>query len=202
MSPLVVRNHVLVGVSGDFDNLTGFLKSIDPETGKTQWRWDSTPARGHAQRHHRRHDLDDRHLRSRAQPDLLGDRQSDPRAHRQDAAGRRPVHVQHRGAQPRYRQTGLGLPTLAARHARLGRGRGPGAGGRGLRRQAAQDADAGFAQRLLLRPGPHQRPEPADHQLRPGELEHRRGQEGPAGTQSRQGAGAAMAGSSRPTRAA
>ena len=46
MSPLIVRNHVIVGVSGDFDNLTGFLKSIDPETGKTQWRWDSTPPAG------------------------------------------------------------------------------------------------------------------------------------------------------------
>jgi alcohol dehydrogenase (cytochrome c) len=46
MSPLVIRNHVLVGVSGDFDNLTGFLKSVDPETGATQWRWDSTPPSG------------------------------------------------------------------------------------------------------------------------------------------------------------
>jgi alcohol dehydrogenase (cytochrome c) len=48
MSPLIVGNHVIVGVSGDFDNLTGFLKSVDPETGKTQWRWDSTPAVGTA----------------------------------------------------------------------------------------------------------------------------------------------------------
>jgi alcohol dehydrogenase (cytochrome c) len=48
MSPLIVRDHVIVGVSGDFDNLTGFLKSIDPETGKTQWRWDSTPPVGTA----------------------------------------------------------------------------------------------------------------------------------------------------------
>jgi alcohol dehydrogenase (cytochrome c) len=46
MSPLIVRNHVLAGVSGDFDNLTGFLKSVDPETGATQWRWDSTPPSG------------------------------------------------------------------------------------------------------------------------------------------------------------
>jgi alcohol dehydrogenase (cytochrome c) len=46
MSPLIIRNHVIVGVSGDFDNLTGFLKAIDPETGKTQWRWDSTPPAG------------------------------------------------------------------------------------------------------------------------------------------------------------
>ena len=46
MSPLVVRNHVMVGVSGDFDNLTGFIRSIDPETGKTQWQFNSTPPPG------------------------------------------------------------------------------------------------------------------------------------------------------------
>ena len=46
MSPLVVRDHVIVGVSGDFDNLPGYLRSIDPETGKTQWQWDSTPPLG------------------------------------------------------------------------------------------------------------------------------------------------------------
>jgi alcohol dehydrogenase (cytochrome c) len=33
-------------VSGDFDNLTGYLRSIDPETGKTQWQWNSTPPVG------------------------------------------------------------------------------------------------------------------------------------------------------------
>ena len=43
MSPLVVRDHVLVGVGGDMDNIPGFLKSIDPESGKTQWQWDVTP---------------------------------------------------------------------------------------------------------------------------------------------------------------
>jgi alcohol dehydrogenase (cytochrome c) len=43
MAPLVVGNHVLIGVSGDFDNLRGLLRSIDPETGATQWQWDTTP---------------------------------------------------------------------------------------------------------------------------------------------------------------
>jgi alcohol dehydrogenase (cytochrome c) len=33
MSPMVIRNHVIVGVSGDFDNLPGFLKAIDPPAG-------------------------------------------------------------------------------------------------------------------------------------------------------------------------
>ena len=46
MAPLVVRNHVLVGVSGDFDNLSGFIRAIDPDTGATQWQWDSTPPAG------------------------------------------------------------------------------------------------------------------------------------------------------------
>ncbi len=42
-APLVIRNHVLVGVSGDFDNLPGQLKSIDADTGATQWIFYSTP---------------------------------------------------------------------------------------------------------------------------------------------------------------
>ncbi len=45
-APLIIDNHVLVGQSGDFDNLPGYLRSVDPETGKTQWQWDSTPPLG------------------------------------------------------------------------------------------------------------------------------------------------------------
>jgi len=48
-APLVVRNHVLVGVSGDFDNLPGQLKSIDADTGATQWIFYSTPPPGVAE---------------------------------------------------------------------------------------------------------------------------------------------------------
>jgi alcohol dehydrogenase (cytochrome c) len=45
-APLVVGNHVLVGVSGDFDNVPGQLKSIDAETGNVQWIFYSTPPPG------------------------------------------------------------------------------------------------------------------------------------------------------------
>jgi len=52
-APLLVRNprtlapsHLLVGVAGDFDNLPGTLKSFDPETGKVQWTFYSTPPPG------------------------------------------------------------------------------------------------------------------------------------------------------------
>lgn len=46
MAPLVVKNHVIVGVGGDSDNLPGLLRSFDPETGDTQWEWDATPPAG------------------------------------------------------------------------------------------------------------------------------------------------------------
>jgi alcohol dehydrogenase (cytochrome c) len=46
MAPLIVGDHLLIGVSGDFDNLTGFIRSVDTETGATQWQWDSTPPAG------------------------------------------------------------------------------------------------------------------------------------------------------------
>src|SRR5260370_417378 len=35
MTPMVIRDHIIVAVSGDFDNLTGFLRSVDPETTTT-----------------------------------------------------------------------------------------------------------------------------------------------------------------------
>jgi alcohol dehydrogenase (cytochrome c) len=46
MAPLMVGSHVIVGVSGDMDNVQGYLRSIDAETGATQWQWDSTPPSG------------------------------------------------------------------------------------------------------------------------------------------------------------
>jgi alcohol dehydrogenase (cytochrome c) len=47
-APLVIRNHVLVGVAGDFDNLPGMLQSFDPEVGAHQWTFYSTPPAGSA----------------------------------------------------------------------------------------------------------------------------------------------------------
>ena len=43
MAPLVVGNHVIVGVGGDLDNIPMFLQSFEPETGKLQWKWDVDP---------------------------------------------------------------------------------------------------------------------------------------------------------------
>jgi acido-empty-quinoprotein group A len=46
MAPLVIRDHVIVGVSGDVTDVPGFLESLDPEAGKIQWRWNTEPAPG------------------------------------------------------------------------------------------------------------------------------------------------------------
>ncbi len=47
-APLVIGNHVIVGVGGDSLDVPGFLEARDPETGGVQWRWDSAPKPGAA----------------------------------------------------------------------------------------------------------------------------------------------------------
>jgi len=45
-APLVINNHVIVGVGGDAMDMPGFLDSFDPATGDLQWTWWSTPRQG------------------------------------------------------------------------------------------------------------------------------------------------------------
>ena len=42
-APIIVKNHVLIGVSGDDLDIPGYLESHDPETGDLQWRWYAHP---------------------------------------------------------------------------------------------------------------------------------------------------------------
>jgi alcohol dehydrogenase (cytochrome c) len=46
MAPLVIKDHVIAGVSGDVTDVPGFLVSIDPDSGAIQWRWDTRPKPG------------------------------------------------------------------------------------------------------------------------------------------------------------
>lgn len=46
VAPLVVKNHVIVGVSGDDLDIPGYIQSHDPETGELQWRWYTYPEPG------------------------------------------------------------------------------------------------------------------------------------------------------------
>jgi alcohol dehydrogenase (cytochrome c) len=45
-APLVIRNHVIVGVGGDSLDVPGYLESRDPETGALQWRFNTEPRPG------------------------------------------------------------------------------------------------------------------------------------------------------------
>ena len=45
-APLIVKNHVIVGVSGDDLDIPGYIESHDPETGAMQWRWYTHPEPG------------------------------------------------------------------------------------------------------------------------------------------------------------
>ncbi len=64
MAPLVVGNHVLVGTSGDFDNLAGYIRSVDPENGEDAVAVGCHAACGNPGGAQRRQHMDDRHLRS------------------------------------------------------------------------------------------------------------------------------------------
>ena len=45
-APVVIRNHVIVGMGGDALDVPAWLESRDPETGDIQWKWYTTPRRG------------------------------------------------------------------------------------------------------------------------------------------------------------
>ena len=45
-APLVVGDQVIVGTSGDSADVPHFLLSLDPATGKINWRWDAVPKPG------------------------------------------------------------------------------------------------------------------------------------------------------------
>jgi alcohol dehydrogenase (cytochrome c) len=46
VAPVIVGNHILVGIGGDHLDNPGFLESRDPETGALQWKWWTTPRKG------------------------------------------------------------------------------------------------------------------------------------------------------------
>jgi alcohol dehydrogenase (cytochrome c) len=46
VAPLVVKDRIIVGTSGDSADVPHFLEAIDPESGRVQWRWNSLPKPG------------------------------------------------------------------------------------------------------------------------------------------------------------
>ena len=196
-APLLIRNHLIVGVSGDFDNLPGILRSFDADTGTPQWTFYSTPPPDTPGSVSGGATGGQMWMTGTYDPELESavrrHRQPDAGAQRRGAARRQPLDRLDRGAQSRHRHDGVGLPGLAARYPRLGRRRSAGARGRRVRRRAAQAAAPGVAQRLLLRARPHHRQEPADDAVRHRQLGERRGRGRTPDAQPGQGTGARRA---------
>jgi alcohol dehydrogenase (cytochrome c) len=46
VAPVIVGNHILVGIGGDHLDNPGFLEARDPETGALQWKFNTTPRKG------------------------------------------------------------------------------------------------------------------------------------------------------------
>jgi alcohol dehydrogenase (cytochrome c) len=46
VAPVIVKNHVITGVSGDDLDIPGYIESHDPVTGDLQWRWYTHPQPG------------------------------------------------------------------------------------------------------------------------------------------------------------
>jgi len=45
-APVIIRNHVILGVGGDSGRNATWVESRDPDTGELQWRWYVTPSKG------------------------------------------------------------------------------------------------------------------------------------------------------------
>ena len=163
------RSHYCRHVRRHRADLPGFLESVDPMTGKVEWRWDAMPKPDDTVAWNSwPHDTDvvtrgggmtwiTGTYDPRAQSSLLGHRQSASGGKWRHAHRRQSLHLHDRCAQSRHRKTRLVFPVVAARHARLGHGDDAGAFRRDVQGQAAQDARAGQQERAVLRPRSHQR---------------------------------------------
>jgi alcohol dehydrogenase (cytochrome c) len=48
VAPLVVKDRLIIGTSGDQTDIQHFIAAIDPESGRTLWRWNTLPQPGAA----------------------------------------------------------------------------------------------------------------------------------------------------------
>ena len=46
VAPVIIGNHVVLGIGGDHMDNPGFIEARDPETGALQWKTNTTPRKG------------------------------------------------------------------------------------------------------------------------------------------------------------
>ena len=172
-APIIIGNHVIVGIGGDSLDVQGFLESRDPKPASVQWRWYTTPQKmGDAgsdtwpDEYSMTHGGGMTWLPPTYDPELnllyVPTGNPNPVFAPQQPQGRQPLHLRARRAESGHRKHDVVFPDLAARHARLGQRAGAGAHRRPDRRPAEKAGRAGGAQRLLLPDRSHERQERPD----------------------------------------
>ena len=130
MAPIVIGNHVLVGTSNDLDAPGWLSRSIrrparrsgsGTHAAERRRSWTRYVEEPRCRASRRRASVGARLLRSRDHTCISSAPATRRRPTPRDARRRRqPLHLRARRHQRRYRQDGVVLPDLAARHARLG----------------------------------------------------------------------------------
>ena len=166
-APLVVKDKVIVGISGGDFPTRGFIDAYDPATGKRIWRFWTVPgpgepgsetwpgtevmARGGAATW----------VTGSYDPEsntvYWGTGNPNPLYYGDDRKGIQSLLRVDRGARRRHRHAEMDVPVHAPRHARLGLEPRAGAGRSDDRRPAAQSRDGRQPQRVLLRVRSHHR---------------------------------------------
>ena len=128
-APLIVKNHVIVGVGGDAMDMPGFLDSFDPVTGDLQWTWWSTPRAGDPALKTWPNETASDHgggmtwmpgtYDPDAQPALLADWEHESGVCRAGTAGRESVDRIDCRARRGYGKAQVVFPGVATRHARF-----------------------------------------------------------------------------------
>ena len=144
-APVIVGNHVIVGVSGDDLDIPGYVESHDPVTGALQWRWYVVPQKKGdpgletwPNEEMAKHGGGMTWQPPTYDPELnliyvtTGNPQ--PVVAYKNRPGANLFTASHRRAESRRREDAVVFPGVAARHARLGR-----------------DADAGAVRRRVQR---------------------------------------------------
>ena len=173
-APLVIRNHVLVGVSGDFDNLPGMLQSFDPEMGAHQWTFYSTPPAGTPNSPSGGATGGQMWMTGTYDPDLnlvyVGTGNPTPVLNGAVRPGDNPWTCSIVALDPDTGKLAWGFQASPHDTHDWDAAEVPVLVDGDVQRRAAQAADAGVAQRILLRARSDHRQEPADRAVRRREL--------------------------------
>ncbi len=179
VAPIVVGNHILAGTGNDMD-APGFLQSFDPETGERQWIAYTVPMKAGdkgldtwASLDAAQHGGGQAWIPGAYDPEthlyIFGTGNPTPAYTTGRGEGDNLYTCSHRRGECGHRENRLGLPNLAARHARLGCHGDAHSDRRAVQRTDAQDGVDRPAQRLLLHSRSRDRRAPGHRQDGSGE---------------------------------